>query len=340
MLADDRRRMSGWSRRWWTAAALTAWLSSVVTFGIDFVVEPSTRLIGAAVAVRAVEHDAVRARSGVVAVAPGSHRRSQAGARADRAAACRAGRCWSSRSSRCRSRWSPPAGCSRAPRSTPPAADAGYPLERQIVVGLDPSLAGYDEARTRAAYAAVLERVRALPGVERASFASTVAFGDMQMGGRVRVVGGRDGCRRLVRHHRRRLFRDAGPARAARPRVHARAEEQRGSPAPGALIDARLARSCSATPIRSAGAADLRIRAQPIAPQTTRWSAIAPPMRHDLFESPPSRTSTSPTVAFQHDDDAPRAHRAGVPDAAMLGDDSPRAAARSIRACRSSRRGR
>ena len=66
------------------------------------------------------------------------------------------------------------------------AAEAGYPLDRQIVVGLDPSLSGYNETRTRAAYAAVLERPRALPGVEHASFASTVAFGDVQMNGRVR----------------------------------------------------------------------------------------------------------------------------------------------------------
>jgi hypothetical protein len=64
-------------------------------------------------------------------------------------------------------------------------ADAGFPLQRQVVVGLDPSLAGYDENRTGATYRAILERVRALPGVERASFASTVAFGDMQMSGLV-----------------------------------------------------------------------------------------------------------------------------------------------------------
>jgi len=34
-------------------------------------------------------------------------------------------------------------------------ADAGYPLERQIVVGLDPSLAGYNQPKTRATYAAM-----------------------------------------------------------------------------------------------------------------------------------------------------------------------------------------
>ena len=61
------------------------------------------------------------------------------------------------------------------------AADIGYPISGQIVVGLDPSLAGYNEARTRAAYRAVLDRVRALPAVSAASFASTVAFGDVQM---------------------------------------------------------------------------------------------------------------------------------------------------------------
>ena len=33
---------------WWTASALTAWLSSVITFGVDFVAEPSARQAGAA----------------------------------------------------------------------------------------------------------------------------------------------------------------------------------------------------------------------------------------------------------------------------------------------------
>ena len=170
---------------WWTASALTAWLSSVITFGVDLLAEPSMRLIGAAVLLALLSTvlfalgpawslsrpdltDDLKLAPGrltrrvpsgsvlVVAQLSVSLALVVAGGLFARAAVNAA------------------------------AAEAGYPLERQIVVGLDPSLAGYNESRTRAAYAAALERLRALPGVEHASFASTVAFGDVQMGGRVR----------------------------------------------------------------------------------------------------------------------------------------------------------
>src|SRR4029077_11434485 len=42
------RGAPGLGAPWWTASALSAWLSSVVTFGVDFVAEPSMRMVGAA----------------------------------------------------------------------------------------------------------------------------------------------------------------------------------------------------------------------------------------------------------------------------------------------------
>ena len=68
-------------------------------------------------------------------------------------------------------------------------AEPGFSLDRSLLVTLDPSLAGIDEARGRAFYARVLERVRALPGVEAASLASVVPFGDFTEGRRLRRVG-------------------------------------------------------------------------------------------------------------------------------------------------------
>jgi predicted permease len=65
------------------------------------------------------------------------------------------------------------------------STDLGFPLEHQLVVGLDPSLAGYSGARTRAFYHDVLDRVRAMPGVARASFSSTVPFGEISEGRKV-----------------------------------------------------------------------------------------------------------------------------------------------------------
>ena len=53
----------------------------------------------------------------------------------------------------------------------------------------DPSLAGYDEVRGRATYEALLTRLRSLPGVEAASFASMVPFGAFSEGRGVQRVG-------------------------------------------------------------------------------------------------------------------------------------------------------
>lgn len=55
----------------------------------------------------------------------------------------------------------------------------GFPLEDGLLVELDTSLAGYDEARSRELYAAVLDRLRALPGVDAAASASIVPFGNV-----------------------------------------------------------------------------------------------------------------------------------------------------------------
>jgi predicted permease len=65
--------------------------------------------------------------------------------------------------------------------------DPGFSLDRQLIVGVDPGMAGYDEAKGRATYRTMLDRLRALPGVEHASVASTVPFGDMTEGRDARV---------------------------------------------------------------------------------------------------------------------------------------------------------
>ena len=69
------------------------------------------------------------------------------------------------------------------------AANPGFSYDRQLLVALDPSLVQYDEARGRASYRTVLARVRALPGVEAAAFASTVPFGDFHEGHPLERVG-------------------------------------------------------------------------------------------------------------------------------------------------------
>jgi predicted permease len=69
------------------------------------------------------------------------------------------------------------------------AADPGFSMNHQLVFGMDPSLAGYSDAQGREVYARVLESVRAMPGVEQASLASTVPFGEMSEGRVVSIPG-------------------------------------------------------------------------------------------------------------------------------------------------------
>ena len=68
-------------------------------------------------------------------------------------------------------------------------ADPGFALDRSIVVGVDPSLTRMDEPATHDLYRRALARVRATPGIEAASLASVVPFGNMSETRRVRFVG-------------------------------------------------------------------------------------------------------------------------------------------------------
>jgi predicted permease len=61
-----------------------------------------------------------------------------------------------------------------------------------LIVSIDPSLAGYDQARSRNLFRSALQRVRAIPGVQRASVASLVPFGAMREGRSARLSPGDD----------------------------------------------------------------------------------------------------------------------------------------------------
>ena len=61
------------------------------------------------------------------------------------------------------------------------SADPGFPLPGGMLAEIDVGIAGLDETRGRAAYAAVLDGVRAVPGVRAASAASMVPFGSVRI---------------------------------------------------------------------------------------------------------------------------------------------------------------
>lgn len=64
--------------------------------------------------------------------------------------------------------------------------DLGFSLDNEVIVDVDPGLAGYDEARGRELYRALLERMERIPGVEAASLAATVPMGMINLGCSVR----------------------------------------------------------------------------------------------------------------------------------------------------------
>ena len=171
----------------WASTALTAWLGSVLPLGIEVVIEPSWRLILAALSL-AVFSTVIFAlgpawalsRPAVVSdlkeTPDGRRRRGRTsallvvGQLALSLALVAAGGLFV--------------------RAAINAADAdpGFSLDHQLIVSVDPSLAGYGGARSRNVFRTALDRVRSIPGVERASVASIVPFGEFDEGRSVRLA--------------------------------------------------------------------------------------------------------------------------------------------------------
>jgi predicted permease len=129
------------------------------------------------------------------------------------------------------------------------AADPGFPLEGGIVGALDPALGGYDETRGRSAYRNILQRVRSTPGVEAASLASLIPFGEFNEVPLVQKAGtppapegqpeaGVGATLTIVGAD----YFDALRLPVLRGRSFTPAEEQFASGAPVAVIDEPLAR--------------------------------------------------------------------------------------------------
>ncbi len=177
---------------WWTARAMAAWLGSALPLGLDLNVEPDTRVLAAAAGFAMIS-------TMVFALGPA----------------------WSlSRPAVATDLKNEGAAVTRRTRTgtalvvvqlavslalvaagglfvraavNASHANPGFALDHQLVFSVDPSLEGYDRVRTRAAYRAMLDRVRSLPGVEHASFASMVPFGEISEVRTVKVPGAADG---------------------------------------------------------------------------------------------------------------------------------------------------
>ncbi len=62
--------------------------------------------------------------------------------------------------------------------------DPGFEVNRQVIMEVDPALAGYDEVQTRSVQRRMRERLRSVPGVREVALAGTTPFGISSRGGR------------------------------------------------------------------------------------------------------------------------------------------------------------
>jgi putative ABC transport system permease protein len=69
------------------------------------------------------------------------------------------------------------------------AVDPGFSFERGLMSNIDASLANYDSARATDLYGQVLDRIRQVPGVIAAGFATQVPFGEISEARRIQKAG-------------------------------------------------------------------------------------------------------------------------------------------------------
>ena len=268
----------------WTTRALAAWLGDALPLGIDVVVEPSARLFGAGLAFAAFS-----------------------------TACFAAGPAWSlSRPALAGDLKGEPAAGIRRVGSGPTllviqiavslalvaagglfvraavrasAADMGFPVEHQLVVSLDPSLAGYDEARVRSTYRAVLARVRSIAGVDRVSFASTVPLGGMTEGKQVQRAEGEQSVHAIFVVVGSGYF-DTLRMPMLRGREFATAEDEPGAAPRIAVVDRRLAARLFGDDDPVGRQIRMPIR-DGDRPEPFTIVGVAPDMRQHLFEDAP-----------------------------------------------------
>jgi predicted permease len=303
---------------WWASHALAAWLGAALPLGIEVVIEPSWRLPLAAVALAvsstmffALGPALALSRPAVVSdlkETPRPRRRGRVGSFlvgaqiAVSLSLVAAG------------------GLFVRAAINAAVADPGFPLEHQLIVSTDPALAGYGQARSKNLYRDALERVRSIPGVERASLASIVPFGEFDEGRSARLSPGDDpvGADFLIVGSE--YFATIGLP-LLRGREFTRAEEDPLGNVPGVaplVIDRRLSRKL----FKDADPLNRQILLQPHEGQPSQSFVVvgvAGEMRHDIFEQEPQPHAYVPFGAlFRSSMTFHVRTRQGVGDAAML----------------------
>jgi predicted permease len=177
---------------WWTSGALAAWIGSALPLGLAVVIEPSWRFVPAAV-LFALFSTLCFALGPAWSIAKGAVTSDLKG---ELAPAQRARRRFGTGSFLVIGQLAVSLALVAAGglfvRAAINAAriDPGFAIDRHLIVSMDPSLTGANQARTRAFYQDVLARTRSLPGVEHASIASIVPFGEFEESRPIRLKPG------------------------------------------------------------------------------------------------------------------------------------------------------
>ena len=270
---------------WWTTGALVAWMSSVMPLGIEIVIEPSAMRIVAALAFAVFS-------TACFALGPSwslSRPAVAADLKGELDASRRTAHRFGARSLLVVGQLAvslalvAAGGLFVRGAINAAQADVGFALDRHIIVSLDPSLGGYDQARTSAIYRDAMARVRAIPGVEHAAVAAIVPYGEFQEGRRVRLKPGDDGVQAEFNIVGSQYFTTLG-MQVLRGREFTPAEEPAGSTSRNVVIDRTLANRlfASADPIGQQVLVGGREGEDPAAATVV---GVVSGMKHDLFDA-------------------------------------------------------
>ena len=172
------------------------------------------------------------------------------------------------------------------------SADPGFALDPLAVAFVDPRMGGYDGVKTQEVRRALLERLRATPGIEAATLASVIPFGDFTNGAVVQRDGRRlkneepDARGKIVHVLEYTVgadyFRALGLT-MLRGREYSAAEEIGSGGTPKVIVDAALAARLfpNEDPVGQVlqfGADSGQVDSRPM-----EIVGVAPTVRHDLF---------------------------------------------------------
>lgn len=173
-------------------------------------------------------------------------------------------------------------------------ADPGFPLEGGVVAGIEPSMARYDESRGRAAVRAILQRARAIPGVQAASVASLVPFGELSESQLVQTAGTPPAPQGQREVGVSATFTIVGAdyfetlrVPVMRGRAFTAAEEEASSGARVAVVDEPLARQLFAGEDPLGQAVQFRNRRGGEAGAPLEVVGVVAGTRHDMFDKAP-----------------------------------------------------